>query len=168
MKRIYSSGRFLSTSFLFKSIFTLAICLFVTGCQSKDWKADTYKATGTVKINGEPPIDLVVTFHPIDHVIDVRGSLPFAVVGQDGGYTVSMYGSNDGIPEGKYAITLRWPQSWAPGALDRLSEKYSSKENSVSTVEIVRGDNEIPAIELKSVKVLGKNTPAKNSTDERY
>jgi hypothetical protein len=136
-------------------VFTLSVAL--TGCGRNDWKAETYPVTGTVKINGKDAVGAFVTFFADGQAVDVRESLPYGIVKEDGTFVVSTYEFENGAPAGTYRVTVRW--LFEPHlAEDRLDGKFGAPERAVTTVTVKEGRNELPAILLDGVKVKTKST----------
>ena len=141
-------------STLFMIAFAVTHCL---GCSNKpDWHADTFPVTGTVTINGSPPLNAFLVLHTTDGSrLDSRGTTPTAIVDEKGDYSFTTYQKSDGAPVGQFALTLHWPMSLtSPDAIDRLGEKYADPAKPLMNVDVIRGKNVIPPIDLKNVKVL--------------
>ncbi|WP_153557427.1 hypothetical protein [Roseimaritima sediminicola] len=139
----------------------LAVCL-LTGC-SDDWRAETYPATGRVTVNGQAASGAVVTLHPVGEKVDERNSRPYAIVGEDGSFTLETYESGDGAPVGEYDLTITWPVDTSKmelAMLDRLDGKFARPEQSQWKVNITEGENEIPSIEISGVRLIDKQRAA--------
>lgn len=135
-------------------LFGVAVLCSCLGCGGEDWHADTHPARGRVTINGEPAEGAVVELHPQGERPDVRNSRPWAVVQQDGSYTLSTYETGDGAPAGAYAATVRWPPDVSqPSLADRLDGAYATPQRSRWTFDVVEGDNALPPIEIQGVAV---------------
>lgn len=133
---------------------TASLCI---GCSNKpDWHAETYPVTGTVTINGSPPLNAFLVLHTTDGSrIDVRGTTPTAIIDEKGYFSFKTYEKSDGAPVGQFALTLHWPMSLtSPDAIDRLGEKFADPAKPLMNVDVIRGKNVIPPIDLKNVKVL--------------
>ncbi|TWT51805.1 hypothetical protein KOR42_32780 [Thalassoglobus neptunius] len=137
------------------SVSLLAVTLtLVVGCGKADWQADTYPARGTLTINGENPVGALVELHPTGEATDVRNSLPWGLVEEDGTFTLSTYEMGDGAPPGQYSVTIKWsPDVNSPTLADRLNGAYRDPRKSQWTVTIAEEDNEIPLIEITDAKV---------------
>lgn len=134
----------------------LLVCLTCLGCGG-DWQAETHPAGGQISVNGEPPAGAVVELHATGEAVDVRNSRPWAIVQEDGSYTLSTYERNDGAPVGEYAVTVRWPPDVSqPSLSDRLNNAYVDPSRSQWKVTISEGDNELPPIEITGAKVLSE------------
>lgn len=139
---------------LLTSALGLLIC--ATGC-GEDWQAETYPAHGRITINGQPPAGAVVELHSVGEKPDIRNSRSWAVVREDGTYTLSTYEMEDGAPAGQYAVIIKWPPDVTkPSFADRLGGAYSNPKRSQWTVTIVESKNELPPIEITAAKVLSK------------
>lgn len=135
----------------------LTMTITCLGCGGEDWQAATHPAQGRITINGEPPAGAVIELHSTGEQPDVRNSRPWAVVQEDGSYTLSTYETGDGAPVGDYAVTVRWPPDVSqPSLADRLSGAYATPDRSRWTVTIAEGQNDLPPIEITGAKVLSK------------
>jgi hypothetical protein len=133
---------------------TTALC---QGCGGEQWQAETYPASGRITINGEPPEGAVVELHATDEGPDVRNSRPWAVVEEDGTFTLSTYERGDGAPPGEYAVTVKWPPDVSqPSLADRLAGAYARPEQSRWEVTISEGENQLPPIEITGATVQSK------------
>ena len=126
------------------------------GC-GDDWQAETHPARGRVTVNGQPPAGAIVELHSAGGKPDVRNSRPWAVVGDDGSYTLTTYEKGDGAPAGSYKVVVRWPPDVSqPSLADRLGGAFSTPQRSRWTVTVAEGENELPPIEITGAKVLSK------------
>lgn len=141
--------RFLSITVVVFMIAALA------GCDGGEpWHADTYSASGSITINGEPPEGAVVELRSIGEPSDARDSRPWAVVKADGSFELSTYKAGDGAPPGKYAVVVKWPPDVSqPSLEDRLGGVYYNPSKSEWDVTIEPGDNTLPPIEIEKAKL---------------
>lgn len=127
-----------------------------SGC-GENWKAATYPARGTITINGEPPAGAVVELRSAGEQPDVRNSRPWAVVQEDGSYSLSTYEKGDGAPAGTYKVVVRWPPDVSqPSLADRLGGAYATPERSRWVVIVSEVENDLPPVEITGAKVLPK------------
>ena len=141
-------------------IVLVAILLFSLGCARNDWHAQLVPAAGSIRINGEVPVYLVVKLHPVDGQVDSRESCPWGIVDDAGRYILSTYKRGDGAPPGEYRVTLVWPVE--PGALvDRLKDAYQTPDKAVTTVLVTPDSSEIPMIQLDNIDILRTNNPTR-------
>ena len=140
----------------------VAGCVAFQGCGGKDWQAETHPSRGRLTVNGQPAGGAVVELHSTGETKpDVRNSRPWAVVQEDGTYTLSTYERGDGAHLGEYAVVVRWPPDVnQPSLLDRLGNAYSRPEKSKWRVTIAEGENELPPVEITGAKVLPKKQVA--------
>ena len=88
----------------------LSICgvlcsvLCVCGCGG-DGRPSLVPVTGKVTLNGEPIDGAMVGFQPQD--IEGYNRPSTATTDAQGSFTVGTYGTDDGIPEGSYRVTVR-------------------------------------------------------------
>ena len=141
-----------------KVAMVVAVCVGLHGCSGDDWQAKTHPAQGRVIVNGQPAGGAVVELHSTGDIKpDVRNSRPWAVVQDDGTFTLSTYEFGDGAPLGEYAVVVRWPPNVnQPSLADRLNGAYSRPDRSKWRVTISEGENELPPLEITGAKVLPK------------
>ncbi|MEX2174793.1 MAG: hypothetical protein WD872_10555 [Pirellulaceae bacterium] len=131
------------------------------GCGGEEWHAETYPARGRITINGAAPAGAVVELQATGEAADVRNSRPWAVVQDDGSYTLSTYEIGDGAPAGEYAISIKWPPDVSkPSLADRLGNAYSNPSGSQWKATVSAGENQLPLIEIVGAKVLSKEQAA--------
>jgi hypothetical protein len=99
-----------------------------------------------------PAAGALVVFHPIDDAFERRvGGKPYAKVREDGTFTLSTYGSDDGAPEADYGVTIEWHQApregklsltgeGSPAGRSMLQPKYSIPKSPVFKVSIKKGE----------------------------
>src|SRR5262245_47177177 len=147
MTTIWRSSRLLTASRL---LLLLLLSLLVTSCAKSRFK-QVYPVKGRVLVDGEPAEGVTVRFHSLDDPDDelVR---PTATTDADGGFLVSTYKTNDGMPAGSYAVSLvRLPKGYQ-GPIERankLPARYSEAETSGIKVQITAGENVLPPFELE-------------------
>jgi len=141
----------------------IALCPLCLGCGGEDWQAETWPARGSITINGEPPVGAYVQLHPTGEATDVRDSRPWALVKEDGTFTLTTYEAGDGAPAGEYAVTVRWsPDVNSPSMADRLNNAYSNPDQSEWKVSIVEGENVLPPIVIEGATVLDSDKASKS------
>jgi hypothetical protein len=128
-------------------------CVLFTGC-SRSARAPVYPAHGQVFLNGKPLAEAIVTFH------HERGNdtapLPSGHTDAEGHYKLTSYATGDGAPEGTYGISLVCfrAQPIRKGgdsdATNVVPARYANAATSKLKATIVRGDNELPSLQLKS------------------
>lgn len=145
----------------FGSRFVAAVALagVLTGCGGKGpanvEKQQTQPARGFVKYKGAPLKDAAVTFHALDGKVSGNGKSDGV-----GSFTVSTYGQNDGLPAGKYKVTVAVstvkeiePGVLAPepegGFKSLIPTKYANPNTTDVLVEVKAGDNSEILIDLK-------------------
>lgn len=89
----------------------LPMIIFATllGCSATDLESDrqVYRIEGRVTFEGKPAGGAVVIFHPVDGSGD-RVTTPRAVTDENGRYSLSYLGDEDGAPAGDYRVTVQW------------------------------------------------------------
>lgn len=134
-------------------IAVIGILALVMGCgeASKPAHPACHPVSGKLTYNGQAPQGAVIQLWPIP--VDRnkwQERKPSAQVSEDGTFKVWTYESNDGAPEGEYAITVIWDSDGGgnPPGNDVFGARYSNPDQPVSKVTIKSGPNEIPAIAL--------------------
>ncbi len=79
------------------------LCLMVTGCGSD--APDLVEVTGKAIHNQQPLVAGSIWFHP-DPSNEVQGEPSSCVLQMDGSFTMRTYPYGDGVPPGKYKVTL--------------------------------------------------------------
>ncbi|MCA9127134.1 MAG: hypothetical protein KDB22_08610 [Planctomycetales bacterium] len=128
------------------------------GCQP-GWQAATYPVSGSITINGEPPVGAVVTLIPTGDKVDERNSKPWAVVDEQGQFTLQTYLKEDGAPAGDYIVTVKWPwdvKDMSQAMSDRLGGAYAFPDKSDIRVTIARAPTVLAPIEIVKAKVANK------------
>lgn len=143
-----------------RSYATLVIAGWLTallGCHPGSDRPPVYPASGTILINGEPPIGALLSLHPSGEPPDgLANARPYAKVSDDGKFRLSTFEPDDGAPAGHYYVTLFWPpdpDSDAPQG-DRLQGRLSNSRDSELRITIDVGDNDLGMLSLDGVRVL--------------
>lgn len=116
--------------------------------------------TGKLLVQGKPAAGATVFFHPQGRTIGQKGdgpspTAPIAVVGDDGAFAPTTYFAGDGLPEGEFAITVRWPtvvidQGERQEGPDQLAGRYANPQAPAATVKVIKpGPVVIPDLDLK-------------------
>jgi hypothetical protein len=129
-----------------------ALLALLAGC--RDAPPATYPVTGKLTIRGQPAAEADLRFY------EVRGrapgmTRPYATTGEDGRFTVSTFGMNDGAPAGEYQVSVSWKGSLRgipPDQRDALPEqlppRYTDATTSGIRVRVTSGDNMLETIDL--------------------
>src|SRR5262245_1000314 len=119
-----------------------AVCL--SGCGRKDnrdrpipsQRVPVHLVVGRVLVSGRPAANAMVAFHPLS-TGDPRAIRPVALTNPDGTFRLMTYETGDGAPEGKYAVTVVWPdrsllqdECVSDLAHDRFQGRYSDPARS--------------------------------------
>jgi hypothetical protein len=97
-----SRRRFVAAAIMIPSLLAL------TGCGESDVRLETFPVTGSLNVDGKPAPGATLVFHPVKVEGDTLGAAPNARVKDDGSFSVSSYGANDGAPAGEYTVTVSW------------------------------------------------------------
>jgi hypothetical protein len=139
-----------------RSLFlAVALVICTTGCSSSKKAPVCYPVRGSVTSKGKPLAESVVVLHRMGG--DVEGNQkPMAIAKPDGTFELTTYHSGDGAPPGEYAITAELRALVTGGeepvrtGPNTLPAKYAKPDSSGLKHTVVEGDNEIPAIDIKS------------------
>lgn len=127
----------------------------ITGCGSSanpSWSA-VYPVKGKLLVDGKPGAGALLVLHAKGKP-DAGGIRPRAYVGPDGSFELSTYVSNDGAPEGDYAVTIDLRQQIKNGneayaGPSLLPTAYSKPDTSPVSVRVAQGSNELPIVVKK-------------------
>jgi len=122
------------------------------GCVGSS-KPPTIPAAGRVIFKkSTPAVGALVVFHPVEDAFERRvGGKPYAKVREDGTFTLSTYGADDGAPEAEYGVTIEWHQApkdgklsltgeGSPAGRSMLNPKYSRPKTPPFRVTIKKGE----------------------------
>jgi hypothetical protein len=127
-----------------------------------------YPVHGTVLHQGEPAAGAVVYFHHESPAPAASASIPFAIVDDDGRYSVICDSQGNGCPPGKYAVLVEWRDAAQDGVTpvkskgktklvkrsrvrsgpDRLKGRYFDIAKPLLHVEVLPRSNTLPPLEL--------------------
>jgi hypothetical protein len=107
-----------------------------------------------VLLNGKPLADAIVSFHTQESTI--FDTFPSAHTDAEGRYALTSYEQGDGAPPGAYTISVvcfrarpvrRGQDSHADNV---VPSRYANPASSGLNATVAQGNNELPAIKLKS------------------
>jgi len=99
---------------------TLVVAL--AGCG--DGRPALVRVTGTVQLDGKPLEGAIVSFQPVAQGRDAFQRPSSAVTDAEGKFSPGTYGPDDGLPPGKYRVTIQKRQP--VGAASGTSESQAS------------------------------------------
>ena len=107
----------------------LAIAL-IAGCGGPGQN----NVSGKLTVDGAPAVGAVLLFHPIENK---DAPIASGLAGSDGRFTLTT-NMIAGIPPGKYAVTVTWPD---PSFTVKVKEpaKMQMKEDSVTVPDLLKG-----------------------------
>src|SRR5262245_14581397 len=134
-------------------LLALAVGLFPLGGCGEPGKPAAVPVSGKVLFKKTTPAaGALVVFHPVDPAREKRiGGKPFATVGEDGSFTLSTYGTDDGAPEGDYGVTVDWRRKakearfaigsgeGQAGGASLLNPKYGNPQQPVLKASVKKG-----------------------------
>ena len=129
-----------------------AVCAFC-GCgePKPDWKS-TYPVTGRVLVDGEPAENLAVYCISLSAPDKEHPTRSECLTHKDGTFEIGTYLSNDGVPEGEYALTFQWGEIGGISFRyegDKLNGRYTDPKNSPVKFTVEAGEpTDLGTIEL--------------------
>jgi hypothetical protein len=125
------------------------------GCSSgkpEEVRKPVHPVRGKVLFQGKPAKGAFVFFVPVNEPPDTPDPRPRAEVGDDGSFTLSMYGIDDGAPVGEYKVAVTWEGKVLPDGreepLDKLMGRYSVASTRLKAT-VKEGPNELPPFQLQ-------------------
>lgn len=115
------------------------LALMAVGCHGDRRFKPTFRVTGRVLFEGQPPAGATVALVPANpnEALDpwVR---PRGVVDAAGSFAITTYTPGDGVPDGDYALLVYWLPTEAPsaGTVNRLPDRYATIEGSPARVTV--------------------------------
>jgi len=119
-----------------------------------DW-LPTYPVTGKVLVDGEPVEFLAVYCDRLSELDKEHPTKSQCFTQKDGSFTIGTYLSNDGVPEGDYALTFQWGEinRYSRGYDgDKLNGRYSDPEESALKFTVEPGQ----PIDLGTIELTTK------------
>lgn len=133
--------------------FWLALVIALTstliGCED-DGRPELYPLTGKVWVGDQAAHGAVITLH--SETDNPLGSPnPFGRVDAEGRYSLTTFSTSDGVPAGRFRVTVIWPEN--PEARgpspDRLKGRYGDAATTPLEVTVEAGMTELPDFRLE-------------------
>lgn len=131
--------------------------VLVAGCSGNSGPArkTTFKVTGTLEVNGQPPMSpMQIECHNAAGMDTKMPSVSQAISEPEGTFEISTYEKGDGIPAGEYTLTVTWrvfnTMSMMYSGEDRLGGKYADPKTSTIKFTIKDQAVDLGTIELKT------------------
>lgn len=135
-----------------------ALVVGVTGCGKSGSEYQVAPVTGKVTFNGEPVPEGTVRFQPVSEAAGkagITGKPATGSVGQDGTFTLSTYGEDDGAVIGKHRVLYMPKIVIAESYEDEPTPSaYAGLVPKTDEVEIAAGPNQI------EIELVKKGAPA--------
>lgn len=127
----------------------LILCLFICalGCRKpQPEQLPVFPVKGTLLIDGAPAKGAMIKFYKEGN----RGRVATAIVRDDGSFSASYYGVDDGAPEGSYDLLVIWMKEPAGGglAVDQLGGQFCDPKRPAAKITVTRVPNELNTIRL--------------------
>ncbi len=135
-----------------------SLSTLVVGCgKTDDGRVPTYPTSGRVTVNGQPAVGAKITlFGASDELLGPKMPAPYAIVGDDGDFSLTSFKPNDGAPAGEFNVAIIWHEEIPEGVdsemyepKDRLNGQYSDPEKSGLSATVPAQVNELPPFELE-------------------
>jgi hypothetical protein len=136
-----------------RAALTVFALVLLTGC-STNGHTPVYPVRGQVLLNGKPLAEAIVTFHR--EGAGASEPLPSAHTDAEGRFKLTSYANGDGAPEGTYSISLvcfRAPplrKGAESDATNIVPSRYANAGTSKLSATIVRGENDLPPLQVKT------------------
>ena len=125
--------------------------VFLAGCGKDAGRVAVYPVTGSVLTKGKGVPHARVTF-----VAQGREDGPALetefLTDPSGKFTAMTYKPGDGLPPGKYAVLLQWPEVVTDDPAlggDRFRGRYNDRKKPAYTVEVKAEPNRLPPFDVK-------------------
>ncbi|MBM4091139.1 MAG: hypothetical protein FJ276_17210 [Planctomycetes bacterium] len=129
------------------------------GC-GKTHDVDVVPVTGKVFFGQQPAGGAVIVLHPseVDPAIVWTHGYPHGVALDDGTFQLSAPPFGEGVPLGKYVVTITWPdrvpgadaeEDGDPEAVDRLEGRWADPAQSRLTAVVEGPETSLPQIQLR-------------------
>ena len=133
------------------SFFALTLLSLVLGCSSSN-DAALFPVEGELKLNGQPLVGAHVVFHP--QVPAAKAPPARAQTDVAGKFKLTTFETHDGAPAGTYAVTVEYfpllqQQNEFFAGRNILPPKYASPLTTDLRIEVAKGANQLPALEIK-------------------
>ena len=140
---------------LFALGFLVSATLPWAGCGSGGSAIPQFKVHGKVLSHGEPAVGAIVVLHPVNKTGAASPYPPRGVVEKVGAFVVGSRTTNDGAPEGDYAVTIIWPEDQDPKKQfdntppDRLKNRYNDATHAKWNIHVAAGTNTLEAFTVE-------------------
>ncbi|MEO1527279.1 MAG: hypothetical protein AAFX06_17765 [Planctomycetota bacterium] len=126
----------------------LTVCCTLLGC-SQTPGAPKFPVTGSVSVNGEPAVGMIIRFHARGQGLAGQDAQPAAVADAEGRFKLSSFGNQDGAAAADYKVTFYWPTNPILASEDRLKGAYASVEKSPFSVTVTEETTELEPFTLE-------------------
>src|SRR5262245_9616396 len=128
-----------------------AILALLVGCGGGDKRVPVYPVNGSVQAKGQGAPHVRITFVAQDRQ-DGPATETEVLTDLSGKFSMTTYKPGDGLPPGKYAVFLIWPDvvtdDPATGG-DKLRGRYNNHQKPAFTIEVKAETNHLPAFDVK-------------------
>ena len=107
--------------------------IWIAGCGSSESELETIRVQGTLHVDSKPYGPVKVIFTSLDATMEGPRPLADGEVDENGSFELTTYSSGDGIPEGKYMVSLYFEDM-----IDNLGSQVHTKDY---TAEITKPDS---------------------------
>jgi hypothetical protein len=112
---------------------------------------ECYPVAGTVFVSGAPAAGARLTFYPTPPRDDLPSSFK-TITDAAGRFVGSTNTVGDGLPPGRYTITMTWPEELGDSPeteSDRLQGRFADPKRSRLTAEVKKQPNQLPPFHLR-------------------
>jgi hypothetical protein len=135
-------------------IFALILLGFGCGGKQNANRPRVHPVGGKILFAGKAAVGAQVVLYEKDQTGKTTYR-PHGTVGTDGTYHLTTFATNDGAPDGEYAITVTWPSPPVKGqgedeeGPDRFAKRYADCRRPAAQVKVTRETSELAPLELK-------------------
>ena len=141
---------------VFRLTLIFGLVIFGFGCSGKQEanRPKVHPVSGKILVAGKAAVGAQVVLYEKDQT-GKTAYRPHGTVGADGNFHLTTFATNDGAPDGEYALTVIWPSPPVKGqgedeeGPDRFAKRYADYRRPAARVKITSETSEIAPLELK-------------------
>jgi len=139
----------------------LGFTLIAVGCSPDEPNLKpVFPVKGSLFVDGQPASGAIVRFHPLPIASEKSpGLVSRGKVGPEGTFQLTTYNTDDGAPEGEYAVAVFWPgkrtgknkddEDSSDLPPDRLGMRFNNPANSKIKVQVAAPGTQLERFDLR-------------------
>jgi hypothetical protein len=140
----------------FRVVFLLGLAILEFGCSGKqdEHRPNVHPVSGKILVAGKAAAGAQAVLFEKGQT-GMKAFRPHGTAGADGIFHLTTFTTDDGAPDGDYALTVTWPSPPVKGQAedefgpDRLKNRYSDARRPAAQVTITAETRELPPVDLK-------------------